>query len=139
MRKKTLCILETPQRVFWQAVKTLMKCSIMLHFIRVCTILLRSKQPARTDIHYNLENSTCDPRTGQSNTYCMSMIRIQMAKQANTKPIKMIVFLSQNMLFSWILPEFRILRLISLESQPQNPYHTSSFDLLSLYSKTIDR
>ena len=34
----TLCILETPKQVFWQTVKTLMKCSIMLHFIRVCTV-----------------------------------------------------------------------------------------------------
>ena len=30
-----LCILETPKGVLWQTVKTLMKCSIMLHFIRV--------------------------------------------------------------------------------------------------------
>ena len=34
-----LCILETPKRVLWQTVKTQMKCSIMLHFIRVCTVL----------------------------------------------------------------------------------------------------
>ena len=34
----TLCILETPKRVLLQIVKTLMKCSIMLHFIRVCTV-----------------------------------------------------------------------------------------------------
>ena len=36
----TLCILETPKRVLWQAVKTQMKCSIMLHFIRVFTVCL---------------------------------------------------------------------------------------------------
>ena len=31
------CILETPKQVLWQTVKTQMKCSIMLHFIRVYT------------------------------------------------------------------------------------------------------
>ena len=30
------CILETPEHVFWQTVKTKMKCRKMLHFIRVC-------------------------------------------------------------------------------------------------------
>ena len=30
----TLCKLETPKLVLWQTVKTQMKCSIMLHFIR---------------------------------------------------------------------------------------------------------
>ena len=34
----TLCIRETPKRVFLQAVKTQMKCSIMLHFNRVYTV-----------------------------------------------------------------------------------------------------
>ena len=34
----SLCILETPKRELWQTVKTQMKCSIMLHFIRVCTV-----------------------------------------------------------------------------------------------------
>ena len=33
----TLWIRETPKRVLWQTVKTKMKCSIVLHFIRVCT------------------------------------------------------------------------------------------------------
>ena len=33
-----LCIRETPKRVFLQMVKTHMKCSIMLHFIRVYTV-----------------------------------------------------------------------------------------------------
>ena len=34
----TLCILEIPKWVCWQTVTTQMKCSIMLHFIRVCTV-----------------------------------------------------------------------------------------------------
>ena len=34
----TLCIRETPKRVLLQTVKTQMKCSKMLHFIRVCTV-----------------------------------------------------------------------------------------------------
>ena len=33
-------MLETPKRVLWQTVKTQMKCSITLHFIRVCTVRL---------------------------------------------------------------------------------------------------
>ena len=34
----TLCIRETPNQVLLQTVKTQMKCSIMLHFIRVYTV-----------------------------------------------------------------------------------------------------
>ena len=34
----TFCIRETPKRVFLQTVKIKMKCSIMLHFIRIYTI-----------------------------------------------------------------------------------------------------
>ena len=34
----TLCVLETPKRVLLQTVKTQIKCSIMLHFIRVYTV-----------------------------------------------------------------------------------------------------
>ena len=36
----TLKILENPKWGLWQIVKTQMKCSIMLHFIRVCTDFL---------------------------------------------------------------------------------------------------
>ena len=36
----TLCILETPKWVLWLIVKSQMKCSIMLHYIRVCTVSL---------------------------------------------------------------------------------------------------
>ena len=32
------CEQETPKRVLWQTVKTQMKCRIMWHFIRVCTV-----------------------------------------------------------------------------------------------------
>ena len=34
----TLCIWETPKQVLLQLMKTQMKCSIMLHFIRIYTI-----------------------------------------------------------------------------------------------------
>ena len=34
----TLCIQETPKLVLFQLVKTQMKCSIMLHFIRVYSV-----------------------------------------------------------------------------------------------------
>ena len=38
---KALFIHETPIKwVLWQTLKTHMKCSIMLHFIRVCTVCL---------------------------------------------------------------------------------------------------
>ena len=39
----TLCIPETPKQVFWQTVKTQMKYSIMLHFIRV-TLFVKVKK-----------------------------------------------------------------------------------------------
>ena len=34
----TLFIIATPKCVLWQTVKTQMKCRIMRHFIRVCTV-----------------------------------------------------------------------------------------------------
>ena len=34
----TFCILASTKWVIWQTVQTQMKCSIMLHFIRVCTV-----------------------------------------------------------------------------------------------------
>ena len=34
----SLCILVAPKWVLWQTVKTQMKCSIMLHFIWICTV-----------------------------------------------------------------------------------------------------
>ena len=37
----TLCIRETPKRVHLRTVKTLMKCSIILHFIRVYTVKVK--------------------------------------------------------------------------------------------------
>ena len=57
----TLCILDTPKEVLWHTVKMQMKCSIMLHFIKDCTVCERLKQPSGTEIHHNLENAICDP------------------------------------------------------------------------------
>ena len=39
----TLCIQETPKRIVLQTVKTQMKCSIMLHFIRVYSVKVKKK------------------------------------------------------------------------------------------------
>ena len=58
----TLCILESPKQVLLQTVKTQMKCSIMQHnaaFHQGLHCLLRLKQSLGTEIHHNLENSTC--------------------------------------------------------------------------------
>ena len=41
----TLCILEAPKWVLLQTVKTQMKSSIMLHFIRVYTVCKDKKDP----------------------------------------------------------------------------------------------
>ena len=57
----TLRNLETPKWIVWQPVKTKMKCSIMLHFMWVCTVCFRLNQPSGTEIHHYLENSTCGP------------------------------------------------------------------------------
>ena len=47
----------------------------MQHFIRFCTVLLRLKQSPGTEIHHNLEKSTCDLKVhnGQFHTYCINM------------------------------------------------------------------
>ena len=74
--------METPKWVLWQTVKTQMKCHTMYHFNRVYPAfansedpdemppnaafhqglhyLLRLKQSSGTEIHHNLESSTCD-------------------------------------------------------------------------------
>ena len=48
----TLCIRETPKRVLLQTVKTQMKCSIMLHFIRVYTVCKGKKRFSDKRIHF---------------------------------------------------------------------------------------
>ena len=44
-----------PKRLFWQTEETQMECSIMLHFIRVCTVCYDY------NIHSVAKKSTCDP------------------------------------------------------------------------------
>ena len=44
----TLCIWETPKEVLLQTVKTQMKCSIMLHFIRLDTVRKGKKKDLQT-------------------------------------------------------------------------------------------
>ena len=43
MSTLNLCILETLKHLLWQTAKTQMKCSRMLHFIRVCIVCLDKK------------------------------------------------------------------------------------------------
>ena len=50
--KLTLCICETLKRVLLQTVKTQMKCSIMLHFIRLYTVC-QGKKDLKTKIYNN--------------------------------------------------------------------------------------
>ena len=52
----TLYIRETHERVFLQTVKTQMKCSIKLHFIRVYTVFVRQK-----NIVYFFKNKNMTP------------------------------------------------------------------------------
>ena len=39
----TLCELDTPKRILWQTLYTQMKCRIMRHFIKVCTVFAKPK------------------------------------------------------------------------------------------------
>ena len=63
-RVLTLCILETPKRVLLQTVKTQMKCSIMLHFIRVFVVgfvALRPKSTAMVIVGRSVHLTTLFP------------------------------------------------------------------------------
>ena len=69
-----LCIPETPKQVFLQPGKTLMKCSIMLHFIRVCTVCKGEKnlQFLKNTLffaNYNLK--PLDMYSGLSQVHCI--------------------------------------------------------------------
>ena len=52
----TLCIRETPKRVLFQTVNTQMKCSIMLHFIRVNTVKVKKDLQTDKIIQYLKKN-----------------------------------------------------------------------------------
>ena len=70
----TLCIWETPKRVLLQTVMTQMKCSIMLHFIRVYAVCkgkkdLQTKQYNISFLNYNL--TSLDMYNGLSQLYCI--------------------------------------------------------------------
>ena len=69
----TLCILETPKWVLLSEDPDEMQHYAAFHQGLHC--LLRLKQPSRTEIHHNLENSTCDPLkyTMESLTYCINI------------------------------------------------------------------
>ena len=54
----TLCIRETPKRVFLQTVKTQMKCRIIRHFIRVYTVCYGKKRLSDF-LNYNLTTKIC--------------------------------------------------------------------------------
>ena len=51
----------TPKCIFWQTVKTQMKCSIMLHFIRFCTVCLGKKRSSERKVQFYLKILTLDP------------------------------------------------------------------------------
>ena len=69
----TLCILETPKRVLLQTVKTQMKSSIMLHFIRVYTVCKGKKdlQAIEYNIFLNCYLTFLDMHNGLSRVYCI--------------------------------------------------------------------
>ena len=52
--------LEYMQAVIWQIVKTQIKCCIMQHFIRVCTICKDKNNIHNKEMHHNLESFTGD-------------------------------------------------------------------------------
>ena len=54
------CRPEALKWAFWQPVKTQMKCRIMRHFIRVCTVS-RTNRPSEKEIQYFMVIITCDP------------------------------------------------------------------------------
>ena len=89
-----LRLLESLKRVLLQTVKTLMKCSIVLHFIRVSTVLPRLNKPSGSDIHHNYEISSSDPQNSQLDnpilivSICMGKsIRIQKVKRLASQNI----------------------------------------------------
>ena len=70
----TPCFWKTPKRLLLQTVKTQMKCSIMLHFIRVYTVCkgmknLQTKQCNMFNENYNL--TPLDMYNGLSHVYCI--------------------------------------------------------------------
>ena len=58
----TLCILETPEQVLLQTVKIQMKCSIMLHFIRVFTVCKGKKDLQTKEYNIFVKIITDTPR-----------------------------------------------------------------------------
>ena len=61
--------METPKWLLWQTVKIKIKCSRMLHFIRVCPVCLRQNQSLENTtqnqpleiMQYSLEITICNP------------------------------------------------------------------------------
>ena len=72
-RRLTLCIRETHKRVPLQTMKTQIKCSIMLHFIRVYTVCKGKKDLRQKNTlsfqNYNL--TPLDVYNGPSEVYCI--------------------------------------------------------------------
>ena len=66
----TLCFWETPKRVCLQTVKTHVKCSIMLHFIRVYTVKVKQiSRQKKTIIFENYNLTPFDMYNGLSQVY----------------------------------------------------------------------
>ena len=71
----TLCIRETHKRVLLQTVKTKMKCSIMLHFIRVYTVCKGQKDLQTKEYNilkkYIYNRTPLDMYNGLSQSNCI--------------------------------------------------------------------
>ena len=75
----TLCIRETPKRVHLRTVKTLIKCSIILHFIRVYTVKVKKIFRQKNTIFKKIYNLTpLDRYNGLSQVYCIKPERIHL-------------------------------------------------------------
>ena len=70
----TLCIQETPKQVLLLTVKTWMKCSIILHFIRIYTVCKGKKDlRQKNTISFNYNLTPLDMYNGLSQGYCIKL------------------------------------------------------------------
>ena len=75
----TLCIQEPPKQVLLQSVKTLMKCNIMLHFIRVYTVCKGKKifRQKNTILFVNYNLTPLNIYNVLSQVYCIKPRYVQ--------------------------------------------------------------
>ena len=92
----TLCIQEAPKRVIFQTVKTQMKCSIMLHFIRVYTVCIDKKKIFRQKISIFFENYNLTPLDMYNGLYQIKYVCICWNYPVQNR--KQIIFISFQMI-----------------------------------------